>query len=102
MSKQSPKDRYENDAQYKKLCDTIESLIHSAHFTPSEVRECAVMASIHYEMRHGFNNYLQSIPSQVNDAFKTLSEYRKHGDYSPEAQENKKNSFKDKVNTDGV
>lgn len=80
---QSPKDRYENDSQYKQLCDLIESFLHQARFTPSEVRECAVMACIHYEMKHGLRNYLQSVPMQVNDAFKTLSDYRKEGDYAP-------------------
>jgi len=86
MSKQSPKDRYENDAQYKTLCDLIESFLHQARFTPSEVRECAVMACIHYEMKHGLNHYLQSVPLQVNNAFKTLSDYRKDGDYAPKEQ----------------
>ena len=81
---QSPKERYENDPQYKQLCDLIENFLTQARFTPSEVRECAVMACMHFEMRHGFRNYLQSVPSQVNDAFKTLEEYRKNGDYAPQ------------------
>ncbi len=76
----NPKERYENDPQYKRLCDMIESFLHQAQFTPSEVRECAVMACIHYEMKYGFRHYLQSVPMQVNDAFKTLETYRKSED----------------------
>jgi hypothetical protein len=79
---QSPKERYENDAAYKNLCNTIEGLLVKSQFTPSEVRECAVMACMHFEMRHGFRHYLQSVPYKVNEAFKELEEYRKHGDYT--------------------
>lgn len=84
---QSPKQRYENDASYKQLCDLIENFLIQARFTPSEVRECAVMACIHFEMRYGLTYYLQSVPSQVNDAFTTLSDYRKDGDYAPKQGE---------------
>lgn len=95
---QSPKDRYENDSQYRQLCDLIESFLHQARFTPSEVRECAVMACImaciHYEMKHGLQNYLQSVPHQVNDAFKTLSDFRKSDKAEREVRANK--HFEDK------
>jgi hypothetical protein len=87
MPQQSPKDRYENDAAYKNLVDTIESLLVRSQFTPSEVREAAVMACMHFEMRHGFNHYLQSVPLKVNEAFKTLSDYRQNGDYAPKKNE---------------
>jgi hypothetical protein len=85
-SGQSPKERYEHDAAYKHLTDSIERLIVEAQFTPSEVRECAVLACIHYEMRYGFNHYLQSVPYKVNAAFAELESYRKTGDYSEQAQ----------------
>ena len=59
---QSPQNRYENDPQYHQVCDAMEKLIHEAHLTPSEMRECAVLACIHYELRYGLNHYLQSVP----------------------------------------
>jgi hypothetical protein len=74
MKMKSPKDKYENDVNYKSLVDVMEEHIHQGKFTPSEMREAAVLASIHYELRHGFRQY--TVPAQVNDAFKTLTDWR--------------------------
>ncbi len=71
---QSPKERYEQDNSYRQFVDNIENLIHHAYFTPSEVREAAVMACIHYEMRYGFKHYC--VPLKVNEAFKVLTDWR--------------------------
>ncbi len=71
---QSPKERYETDTYYRQFVDTIENLIYHAHFTPSEVREAAVMACIHYEMRYGFKHYC--VPLKVNEAFAVLTDWR--------------------------
>ena len=49
---QTPRDKYMNDPEYNHLVRTLEHFIESAHFTPSELREAAVLASINYEMRH--------------------------------------------------
>lgn len=48
----SPKDKYMNDPEYHHLVDMLEQLIHQARFTPSELREACVLASINYEMKH--------------------------------------------------
>ena len=48
----TPKEKYLNDPQYNHLVNMLESLIESAKFTPSELREACVLASINYEMRH--------------------------------------------------
>ena len=47
---QSARDRYLTDGNYKRLVDTLEYLIHSSQFTPSEMREAAILASINHEM----------------------------------------------------
>lgn len=48
----TPRDKYMNDSEYHHLVCTLESLIEQARFTPSELREACVLASINYEMRH--------------------------------------------------
>lgn len=49
---QSMANKYHCDPEFRRLVDTLESVIHSARYTPSEIREAAVMASINYEMKH--------------------------------------------------
>ena len=44
-----PAKRYANDPSYHQCVDTLETLLHKAHFSPSEMREMAVLACIHYE-----------------------------------------------------
>lgn len=46
---QSPMERYYSDMQYKSVVDTITNMLHTAQFTPSEMREAAILASIRYE-----------------------------------------------------
>lgn len=48
----TPKDKYLNDPEYHHLVDMLESFIDRAMFTPSELREACIFASINYEMRH--------------------------------------------------
>jgi hypothetical protein len=43
--------RYMNDVQFRMLVDYMEGMIHQLHYTPSEMRDAALLASINYEMR---------------------------------------------------
>ena len=70
----SPKQRYENDPNYRKMVDAMEGMIVACQYSPAEMREMAVMASIHYEMRHAFRHY--TVPLPVNDAIKVMADWR--------------------------
>lgn len=47
----TPEEKFNNDPDYRRLVDTLESLIAKAQFTPSEIREAAIFACIRYETR---------------------------------------------------
>lgn len=68
----TPKDKYMNDPEYHHLVQTLEYMIEQAKFTPSELREACVLASINYEMRHIRN---QNIDPRVLHAFDTLDDF---------------------------
>ena len=45
----TPRDRYRNDNNFKALVDTMWAHIERCEFTPSEMREAAILASILYQ-----------------------------------------------------
>ncbi len=47
----TPEYRYRADVNFKQLVDLMESFIHQASYTPSELREASLLAAIHYESR---------------------------------------------------
>ena len=61
----SPKEKYMNDPEYHHLVNMLEGLIDADHFTPPELREACVLASINYEMRRRRG---QQIDPRLNDA----------------------------------
>jgi hypothetical protein len=40
---------YENDPKFHALVDAIHAYLRAAEYTPSEVRQAAMLACIHYE-----------------------------------------------------
>lgn len=46
------RDRYHNDPMFKILVDMLYFHIEQAKFTPTEIREAAMLAQIIYEERH--------------------------------------------------
>ena len=70
----TPQEKYLNDINYKNLVDTMHSFISKAEFTPSELREAAILASIHYESLN-IRRYTYMVPRDVDGALKTIRNY---------------------------
>jgi hypothetical protein len=68
----SPRDKYMNDPEYQHLVKMLEDLIEHARFSPSELREACVLASINYEMRHVRDLH---IDPRAEDALRVLDEF---------------------------
>lgn len=68
----SPREKYMNDPEYHHLVSMLESMIEQARFTPSELREACVLASINYEMRHIRE---RQIDPRTQDALRVLDEF---------------------------
>jgi len=68
----TPKEKYMNDPEYHQLVDMLEQFIERARFTPSELREAAVLACINYEMRHVRNI---TIDPRTEEAFRILDDF---------------------------
>lgn len=49
---QSAMDRYRNDPEFKALVDMMTHQIMRCKYTPSEMREASILASINYESYH--------------------------------------------------
>lgn len=45
-------ERYYRDPMFKAIVDHLESLFLEAKMTPTEVREAAYLAQVHYEIKH--------------------------------------------------
>lgn len=73
----NPEEKYRNDVDYHMLVDMIENFIHQAKYTPSEIREAAILACIHYEMRRPIERVFMD--DKLNTAFQTLKEFRDNG-----------------------
>lgn len=47
----TPDARYRVDIKFRQLVDMMEAHMHSCDFTPTEMREAALLAAINYERR---------------------------------------------------
>jgi hypothetical protein len=43
------RERYESDYRFRQMVDMMESLIREMEFTPTEIREAAMLAQMKYE-----------------------------------------------------
>lgn len=68
----TPREKYMNDPEYHSLVNLLESFIEGARFTPSELREACILASINYEMRRVRE---KQFDPRVQEAFKILDNF---------------------------
>ena len=69
------KAKYEKDSEYRRCVQMMEQMIHCGQFTPSEMREMAVMACINYEMRRPIP-YSFVLTPEVESSLRTLQGLR--------------------------
>ena len=67
----TPRAKYENDPEYHRLVDTLVNSIITMHYTPSEIREAAILACIIYEEQY-VKRYVKYIPEDVDKSLKIL------------------------------
>lgn len=70
----APRDKYYNDSQYRALVDMMYAHIHACHYTPSEMREAAVLACILYEEHH-IRPIVMPLSKDVEDALSKIHEW---------------------------
>ena len=73
----SPREKYMNDTQYHTMVDTMVSILHQCRYTPSELREMSILASIIYEEQQvrkvGFVS--NAIDHKLENAFNTFDRW---------------------------
>jgi hypothetical protein len=70
----TPRDKYQSDNQFKALVDTMVGYIRNCDFSPSEMREAAMLASIIYEeYRMNYNPAI--VNSKMEKALREIHNY---------------------------
>ena len=70
----TPRAKYEYDPKYHSLVDTLVNAIITTEFTPSEIREAAILACIIYEEQY-VKRYVKYVPEDVDKSFKVLEKW---------------------------
>ena len=62
----TPDERYNHDVQFRHLVDSLYVQIREARYTPTEIREAAMLAQIHYENLHPRTRWVYDPASPTN------------------------------------
>lgn len=60
----TPEGRYRRDPQFRSLVDSMQMFIRNCQFTPTELREAAMLAAIHHE-RITVRSYFLVTPDRI-------------------------------------
>ena len=60
LYRMQPRDRYQSDVDFHHLVDLMHAMIIKAQFSPSELREAAVLAACMYEERQTRSVYMRA------------------------------------------
>lgn len=79
----TPKEKYQHDVHYHTAVDSMVNLIHQCKYTPSELREMAILASIIYEEQqvHEVRVAGCAIDHKLENAFKTFDNWLSSNSY---------------------
>ena len=59
LNRLTPEERYRRDPMFRVLVDLLEHHIHMTNYTPTELREAAILAAIRYESTNIRRVYFQ-------------------------------------------
>ena len=83
----TPRDKYHNDNQFKALVDTMAAYIQNCDFSPSELREAAMLASIIYEeYRMNYNPII--VNTRMEKCLRTIDDWFNYGDKESDYEDN--------------
>jgi len=71
----SVRDRYNDDPEFHQLVKMMEALVHQGRFTPSEMREAAILASILYEELHLRDYTMLYVNREVEESLYTIRQW---------------------------
>ncbi|MFA6309820.1 MAG: hypothetical protein WC677_08865 [Clostridia bacterium] len=71
----TPRDKYLNDVKYKMLVDMMIASIDDCNYTPSEMREASVLASILYEERHIRRYCIPIVTEELEKSLNIIHKY---------------------------
>ena len=75
-------ERVKIDPEFAQLVDMMEAFMHRCEFTPSEMRQAAIMASIQFEQHRLYRHTIVPQTKELEQALQVMHEYNgEHDDW---------------------
>jgi hypothetical protein len=85
----TPQRRYETDNHFRALVDMMTAHIQQCNYTPSEMREAAILASIRHEQMTMQRIYVSEIPKVVEECLTALHDWEEEWISKPPYKDDK-------------